>query len=144
MAKSSNAKTRRRNGRGNGGQSYRLFDDMLAMAGSLANSRKEYAANKLETFADSVREVSSSMAGIPNLRAYASAAAESLEGLAGYVSDSDLETMVADAREFTRRHPMTTLAGSIAAGVIITQMMQSRTSSGASRRGGARRHRASA
>jgi hypothetical protein len=124
MATSS--KARKRPGASYSG-SYGIFEDVLAMAGSLANSRRDYAAGKLETFAESVRECAGAMSGIPNLKAYAGAAAESLEGLAGYVTESDLQTMAIDAREFARRHPLATLAGSIAAGVIATQMMQSRT-----------------
>ena len=116
----------RRNGRANGGGSYNLVDDLLAMAGSLASSRKNFASAKLETLAGAVRECTSAMPDIPHVKAYASAAAESLDGLADYVMESDLATMVADAREFARRHPVATLTGTIAAGVVISQMMQSR------------------
>ena len=122
MAKSSRAGKRRRNGNGAHG----IFDDILAMAGSLAGSRKDYAAAKLETLAETVRECAAAVPGIPNVRAYANAAAGSLEGLADYVTESDLETMVGDARKFARRHPMATLAGSIAAGLIVSQMMHAR------------------
>ena len=55
MAKSS--RSRKRNG--NGGGTYGIFDDILAMAGSLAGSRKDYAAAKLETLAETVREYAS-------------------------------------------------------------------------------------
>jgi hypothetical protein len=63
------------------------------------------------------------------MKAYATTAADSLEELADYVTESDLSEMVADAREFTRRHPLATLGGSIAAGLIITQLVQARTMS---------------
>ena len=132
MAKAS--KGRKRNG-GYAKRSHGMMDDVLALAGTLASSRKDYAAKKLETLAESVRECSSALPGIPNMKAYASAAAESLEGLAGYVMESDLPTMVSDAREFARRHPMATLAGSIAAGVVIAQMIQVRGAPAPSRRG---------
>ena len=106
-----------------------FIDDLLAMAGSLANSRKEYAAAQLETLADSVRQFSDAMPAIPTMRAYAAPAADSLEELAGYVVESDLADMLADAREFTRRHPLATFGGSIAAGLVITQIVQSRAQS---------------
>ncbi len=129
MAKSSRARrggrTRKRNGNGSG--SHGLFDDILAMAGSLAGSRKEYAATKLETLAESVREIATAVPGIPNFTAYANAAAGGLEGLADYVTENDVETMVSDARQFARTHPMATLAGGIAAGLIVTQMMTARS-----------------
>ena len=148
MATSTTTHGNRRNGKANGGNSYRVVDDLLAMAGSLASGRKDFASAKLETLAGAVRECSSAMPDISHVKAYASAAAESLDGLAAYVTESDLPTMVADAREFARRHPLATLTGSIAAGVVISQMMQSRAApspaAGPRRRGAARRSRADA
>jgi hypothetical protein len=106
-----------------------FLDDLLTMAGSLANSRKEYAAAQLEGLADSVRQFSEAMPAVPTVRAYATTAADSLEELAGYVVESDIADMLADARDFTRRHPLATFGGSIAAGLIITQMVQARAQS---------------
>lgn len=106
-----------------------FFDDLLNMAGSLASSRKEYAAAQLESLADSVRQFSEAMPEIPTVKAYAATAADSLEELADYVVESELTEMMADAREFTRRHPLATFGGSIAAGLVITQLVQSRAQS---------------
>ena len=119
-----------------------FMDDLLSMAGSLANSRKEYAAAQLESLADSVRQFSDAMPSIPTVKAYATTAADSLEELANYVVESDLTDMVSDAREFTRRHPLATFGGSIAAGLVITQIVQSRAQSLRSEMG-ARRARSS-
>ena len=63
---------------------------------------------------------------MPTVRTYAETAADSMEDLASYVIDSDLADMVADARDFTRRHPLATFGGSIAAGIIITQLIHAR------------------
>ena len=106
-----------------------FLDDLIAMAGSLANSRKEYAAAQLETLADSVRQFGDAIPAVPSMRAYATTAADSLEELAGYVVDSEVTEMVADARDFTRRHPFITFGGSVAAGLIITQIVQARAQS---------------
>lgn len=106
-----------------------FLDDLLAMAGSLANSRKEYAAAQLESLADSVRQFSEAMPALPTMRSYADTAADSLEDLANYVVESDLSDMMSDAREFSKRHPLATFGGSIAAGLVITQMVQSRAQS---------------
>ncbi len=103
-----------------------FLDDILSMVGGLANSRKEYAAAQLENLAQSVRQFTDAMPDVPTVRAYATTAAESLEQLADYVVESDLSEMVRDAGEFTRRHPVATFGGSIAAGVLLTQIMQSR------------------
>ncbi len=125
MAKS--ARSSKRSGNGEQPGSYRFLDDIMAMAGSLASSRKGYAADKLDALAESVREFSEAMPDMPNFKSYATAAADSFEGLASYVTESDLETMMDDARQFARRHPMAMLAGSLAAGVIVTQMVASRS-----------------
>lgn len=124
MAKSSRAGQRKRGG--GGARRHSLIDDLLSMAGSLAGSRKDFAAAKLETLAESVREFAAAIPEIPNLESYANAAAGSLEGLADYVNESDFDTMVDDARDFAREHPVVTLAGTIAAGLVVAQMMHSR------------------
>ncbi len=137
MARSPRSSKRSANGDSPG--SYRFIDDMMAMAGSLANSRKGYAADKLDSLAESVREFSQALPDMPNIKTYATAAAESFEGLASYVTESDLDTMMDDARQFARRHPMAMLAGTLAAGVIVSQMVQSRTGSASSREAGSTR-----
>ncbi len=121
------ARSRARHDSGREGPAF--LDDLLNMAGSLASSRKEYAAAQLESLADSVRQFGEAMPEIPTVKAYAATAAESLDELAGYVVESELSDMLADAREFTRRHPLATFGGSVAAGLPITQLVQSRAQS---------------
>jgi uncharacterized phage infection (PIP) family protein YhgE len=127
MATVSQIRSRNRGRSDNRREGPALLDDMLNMAGSLANSRKEYAAAQLESLAESVRQFTDVMPEIPTMKAYAETAAESLDELAAYVTESDLSEMVADVKDFTRRHPLATLGGSIAAGLIITQLVQART-----------------
>lgn len=103
-----------------------FLDDLLAMAGSLANSRKDYAATQLENLADAMRQFSETLPSLPTLKTYAETGADNLEDLANYVVESDLPDMISDARDLMRRHPLATFGGSIAAGLILTQVMQSR------------------
>jgi hypothetical protein len=126
-AKRSRARKRARSIHEN--ESPAFVDDIFAMAGSLANSRRAYAAAQLESLADSVRQFTDAMPNVPTVRAYATTAADSLEELAGYVTESDLNDMISDAREFTRRHPLATFGGSLAAGLLIAQLVQSRAPS---------------
>jgi hypothetical protein len=121
----SRARTRSQGNRRGEGRA--LFDDLLSMAGSLAESRREYASNQLENLADSIRQFSATLPALPAVGTYADTAAEGLEELAGYVLDSDLPEMVSDARELARRHPLATFGGSIVAGLVITQLVQNRT-----------------
>jgi hypothetical protein len=108
-------------GRGNG--AHRLFDDILALAGTLARGRQDYGADKLMSLAASTREFAASMTDMPNLRAQAASAAESIEGLAEYVMHTDIEQMIKDAGTFARRHPAATLAITAAAGVAASRWM---------------------
>ena len=129
MATVSQFRARSRSRQDGGREGPAFLDDLLSMAGSLASSRKEYAAAQLESLADSVRQFSEAMPQIPTVKAYAATAADSLDELADYVVESELSEMMADAREFTRRHPLATFGGSIAAGLVITQLVQSRAQS---------------
>lgn len=126
MATASRPRSRRRARSPETRESPAFMDDILAMAGSLANSRREYAAAQLESLADSVRQFTESMPNVPTVRAYATTAADSLEELAGYVTESDLNDMISDARDFSRRHPLATFGGSLAAGLLIAQLVQAR------------------
>lgn len=127
MARQPQARNRRRSRPATERQGPAFMDDLLAMASSLAASRKDYAATQLENLADAVRQFSDTLPALPTVKTYAETAADSLEELAGYVVDSELPEMVADGRDFARRHPLVTLGGSIAAGLIITQLVQART-----------------
>lgn len=106
-----------------------FLDDLLAMAGSLASRRKEHASAQLEDLAEGLRQFSDALPSIPAVKTYAETAADSLEDLASYVVDSDLPDIVADARDFARRHPLATFGGSVAAGLIVTQIVHSRAQS---------------
>ena len=106
-----------------------FLDDLLAMAGSLVNSRKDHASSQIEDLADSMRQFSDALPSLPIVKAYAEATADSLEDLAGYVLESDLPDIIADARQLARRHPLLTFGGSVVAGLVLTQLMQTRAES---------------
>lgn len=106
-----------------------FMDDVLAMAGSLADSRNDHAAAQLETLAASLRQFGESVPSLPFIGSYAGAAAEGLDDLSGYVQDNDLAGMIADARELARRYPLAAFGSSVVAGLVITQFLQARGSS---------------
>ena len=96
--------------------SRRIFDDVLSLAGTLARGRKDLGADKLHSLASLTRDYAASMTDLPNLRVQVASAADSLEGVADYVMHTEIEQMVGDAGTFARRHPMATLAVTVAAG----------------------------
>jgi ElaB/YqjD/DUF883 family membrane-anchored ribosome-binding protein len=109
----------------NQGISYRIFDDVLALAGTLLRSRKDFGADKLHALAEATRNYATSLTDLPTLRVQVASASESIEGLADYVMHTDIEHMVQDAGTFARRNPVATLGVTIAAGVVATRLMRS-------------------
>ena len=103
--------------------SRRIFDDVLALAGTLASGRKDLGADKLHSLASLTREYAASMTDLPNLRVQVASAADSLEGVADYVMHTEIEQMVGDAGTFARRHPLATLAVTVAAGMAASRLM---------------------
>lgn len=103
--------------------SRRIFDDVLALAGTLARGRKDVGADKLHSLAALTREYAASMKDLPNLRVQVASAADSLEGVADYVMHTEIEQMVGDAGTFARRHPLATLAVTVAAGMAASRLM---------------------
>ncbi len=104
--------------------SYRIVDDVMALAGSLLRSRKELGAEKLKSLAEATRAYAVSLTDLPTLRAHATTASESIESLSDYVMHTEIESMVADARNFAGRHPYAALGVTIAAGLVVSQLMR--------------------
>lgn len=103
--------------------SRRILDDVLSLAGTLARSQKEMGAEKLNSLASLTRDYAASMTDLPNLRVQVASAADSLEGVADYVMHTEIEQMVGDAGTFARRHPLATLAMTVAAGMAASRLM---------------------
>lgn len=134
------------NTRGAPNGSRRIFDDVLALAGTLARGRKDLGADKLHSLASLTREYAASMTDLPNLRVQVASAADSLEGVADYVMHTDIEQMVGDAGTFARRHPLATLAVTVAAGMAASRLMQRqpvKMTAGSKRKAGRQRTSAS-
>jgi hypothetical protein len=125
--------------------SRRIFDDVLALAGTLARGRKDIGADKLHSLAELTREYAASMTDLPNLRVQVASAADSLEDVADYVMHTEIEQMVGDAGTFARRHPLATLAVTVAAGMAASRLMYRRPVNSKARSGrGASARRTSA
>jgi hypothetical protein len=88
---------------------------------------------------------------LPFLRDYTEAAADRLDELAVYVDDTELPDIINDIATFAKRQPMATLALTVAAGFVTSQLVREwpANGSGASGRGrgtarkGSRRRRGS-
>ena len=122
MAKATKAR-RHKSANSSHNGSHRIFDDVLALAGTLARGRKDFGAEKLNSLASSTRDFAASMTDLPNLRVHVATAADSLESLSDYVMHTEIEQMVGDAGTFARRHPFATFAATVAAGVAVSRFM---------------------
>jgi hypothetical protein len=121
---------RKRNARQNsGGQrargySNQIFDSAISLAGAIARNSKDLGAEKILALADATRNYSGSVASVPNVKEYVKLAAESLEGLAEYVADTEFEKMIDDAGDFARRHPWAVVGAGLAGGLLAAQMLR--------------------
>lgn len=114
--------SRRGSSRDNYGQ--RMFGDVLSLASTLAGSRKQMAAERLNELASATRNLTSSVEDLPYLRDYTDAAAQRIDELADYVEHTDIDEMLEDIATFAKRQPMATLALGMAAGLVTTQLMK--------------------
>jgi hypothetical protein len=117
-------KAKRRAGSKENRYGQRIFGDVLAVASTLAESRRHMAAERLNELASATRTLTDSVEDLPYLREYTDAAAERIDELADYVDRTDFPDMLEDAATFAKRQPMATLALGVAAGLVTTQLMR--------------------
>jgi hypothetical protein len=128
-----------------------MFGEAMALASTLAEGRKHAAAERLGELATAARDVTTTFHDLPFLRDYTEAAADRLDELAVYVDDTELPDIINDIATFAKRQPMATLALTVAAGFVTSQLVREwpANGSGASGRGrgtarkGSRRRRGS-
>jgi ElaB/YqjD/DUF883 family membrane-anchored ribosome-binding protein len=100
-----------------------FYADAIGFAGSLLRSRQDVGAEKISDVAQSVRKFATEFESLPNIQNYVSAAADQMEMLADYVSETRLENIVDDANSFARQHPVATMAFAVAAGFTVTRIL---------------------
>ncbi len=104
--------------------SSRVLDDILALAGTLLRSRKDYGADKLNSLAQATREYANSLSDAPSLHSYVASASENIDELADYVMHTEIDQIIQDAGNFARRHPIATLGVTIGVGLLAGNMMR--------------------
>ena len=101
-----------------------MFGEAMALASTLAEGRKHAAAERITELATAARDVTTTFHDLPFLRDYTEAAADRLDELAVYVDDTDLPDIINDIATFARRQPMATLALTVAAGFVTSQLVR--------------------
>lgn len=96
----------------------------MALASTLAEGRKHAAAERITELASAARNVTTTFEDLPYLRDYTEAAADRLDEFAVYVDDTDLQEILEDMVSFAKRQPMATLALTVAAGFVTSQLVK--------------------
>ena len=105
----------------------RMIDDVLALAGTLFRSKKDWVADKVSNLSTATHAYAEALNEVPGGGSYASSTAEAFDDFAEYINDSDLNDLVRDGSVFAKRHPFQTLAGAVVAGIIATQIYRGGT-----------------
>jgi hypothetical protein len=118
--------TRRNGERAYSGRDYgqSILRDILALASTVVGSGKHVGAQKISAVAESTRTFGEGMAELPNLQAYADAAADALDEFAEYVDTTEVADILDDMGTLARRQPVMTAAAALAAGIVVTQVLR--------------------
>jgi hypothetical protein len=125
VSKRQNASTSAKTGQRNAGarSSHAFYGDMLGIVGSLLRSRQAAGAEKISSLAVVARNFANDLADIPNIKTYVTGAAEQMENLSDYVTESSFEEMVDDATQLAKRYPVATAVVAAAVGFGFTRLM---------------------
>jgi hypothetical protein len=96
---------------------------------------------KMNEFADATQDYATSLESNFNLGGYATAAAEYLTDVADYVNENEFDQILKDFSNFARRHPVSMIIGGAIAGLALTQILWSSSSSAENRSKRAKRGR---
>lgn len=102
----------------------RLLGNAMYFSGAIARTGLEYGADKIQSLAGVARNYSEEQAATPQIQEYAGLAADSLDDLATYVSDTGIEVMLEDARDFAHRHPWAVVSAGLVGGVLAAQILR--------------------
>ena len=99
-----------------------------AVTGQVSD-KKDQAADGLDAVADSLRQTGEQMRGqnVGPLVGVASAAADQIETLSGYLRDTDVNELIRDVEDFARRQPILFLSGAFALGLLGARFLKSST-----------------
>jgi hypothetical protein len=101
-----------------------MFGDVLGIASTVTESSKHLAGERLTELARATRHLTTSFEDLPYVRDYTDAAVQKIGELAEYVTRTDIPDMLKDVASLAKRQPMATLALSVAAGLVTTQLVR--------------------
>jgi hypothetical protein len=104
---------------------YKIFEDIIVLAGGIARLGKSFAAQKIQSSADAASNFVSDAVDMNNINNQLSGAKDGLVQASDYALNTDVSKMVEDATAFARRNPITTLVSVVAVGTLISHFLRS-------------------
>jgi ElaB/YqjD/DUF883 family membrane-anchored ribosome-binding protein len=86
---------------------------------------RERASKGMEAAADRVREHADQIPGGQRTTDIANQAADRVEGIAGYIQNNDMSTMLSDLEQIVRDHPKESLIAAAAIGFFVARAVRS-------------------
>jgi len=103
---------------------YKIFEDIILLAGGIARLGKSIAAQKIQSSADAASNFVNENVDMDNINAQLSGAKDSLVQVSDYAMKTDVSKMAEDAAAFARKNPITTLVSVVAVGTLISYMLR--------------------
>jgi hypothetical protein len=119
-----------------------LYGDVLGIAGSLFRNRQQAGAERINAVAGAARNFAADLDDIPNVQTYANSAADQMELLSDYLSETRMDDIVEDAMDVAKRHPVSTAVFAVAVGFAFTRLMTHRNTASPSGKSTARKRSA--
>lgn len=94
-------------------------------ARDMADQQRERAAHGMERAADTLRERSEQIPGGERTTEIANRAADSMEGVAQYLQDTEMSEMMHDVERVVRDHPREALLAAAAVGFLVGRALRS-------------------
>lgn len=103
---------------------YKIFEDIIVLAGGVARLGKSIAAQKIQSSADAASNFVNENVDMDNINAQLSGAKDSLVQVSDYAMKTDVSKMAEDAAAFARKNPITTLVSVVAVGTLVSYMLR--------------------
>lgn len=108
------------------GEASRLASEARHRAQSFVEGRKSGAADRVGRVAGALLQAAHSLEEEQEpLGRYAVSAARSIDDVARYIREADIERLAGDAEAFARRHPTVFIGGAFVAGLVLARFLKS-------------------
>ena len=118
-----------------------LIEDALSLAKLVGLRRKAFSSREFEAIGSAVADFAASLEDYPWVRHQVDAISESVDTVADYARNADVETVLRDAADFARRRPVTTFFVAVAGGAVVARLAWPEQDRGASSPNAGRRKR---